>query len=114
VSGEARAYPVDTNPETESDSGPAGRKPGAVGGRTGRKIAVRAFRSRLDGSEGRVFRKNGSSDFLLVDSADASEWNFKGCAVREAPRKCLEALPASKDYWFDWRNYHPDTTVYRR
>jgi hypothetical protein len=21
-------------------------------------------------------------------------------------------LPAMKDYWFDWRTYHPRTTVY--
>ena len=28
--------------------------------------------------------------------------------------KCLARVPALKDYWFDWRNYHPDTTIYKR
>lgn len=53
--------------------------------------------------------------WLLLDTATASEWNFQGCAVSgPAQGKCLERVPALKDYWFDWRNYHPDTTVYRR
>jgi hypothetical protein len=113
VSGEARAYPVDTILQQSPIQDRLGGNPVLlVAGPDGK--SVRAFRSRLDGSEVEFFRKNGSSDFLLVDSANASEWNFKGCAVSgSATGKCLEALPASKDYWFDWRNYHPDTTVYR-
>lgn len=51
---------------------------------------------------------------LMVDET-GSKWDFQGCAV-EGPRKgtCLEPLEAIKDYWFDWREYHPDTTVYGR
>jgi len=53
--------------------------------------------------------------WLLVDSSTASEWNFQGCAVSGPSQgKCLERVPALKDYWFDWRNYHPDTTIYKR
>jgi len=53
--------------------------------------------------------------WLLLDSTTASEWNFQGCAVSgPAQGKCLERVPALKDYWFDWRNYHPDTTIYKR
>lgn len=53
--------------------------------------------------------------WLLFDTATASEWNFQGCAVSgPALGKCLERVPALKDYWFDWRNYHPDTTIYKR
>jgi len=53
--------------------------------------------------------------WLLFDTATASEWNFQGCAVSgPAQGKCLERVPALKDYWFDWRNYHPDTTIYKR
>ena len=52
--------------------------------------------------------------WLLLDTATASEWNFQGCAVSgPAQGKCLDRVPALKDYWFDWRNYHPDTTIYR-
>jgi hypothetical protein len=50
----------------------------------------------------------------LLDTSTASEWNFQGCAVSGAAQgKCLDRVPALKDYWFDWRNYHPDTSIYR-
>lgn len=52
--------------------------------------------------------------WVLLDSTTASEWNFQGCAVSgPAQGKCLDRIPILKDYWFDWRNYHPDTTIYR-
>jgi len=53
--------------------------------------------------------------WILLDTATASEWNFQGCAISgPAQGKCLDRVPALKDYWFDWRNYHHDTTVYKR
>jgi Protein of unknown function (DUF3179) len=53
--------------------------------------------------------------WILVDSATGSEWNFRGCAISgPAAGKCLNRVAILKDYWFDWRNYHPDTTVYKR
>jgi hypothetical protein len=74
---------------------------------------VRAFVSRLDGKDIELFRKSGE-DWVLVDSNSGSEWNFQGCAMTGlAQGKCLQPLPALKDYWFDWRNYHPETSVYR-
>lgn len=52
---------------------------------------------------------------LLTDAATGSEWNFQGCAVSgPAQGNCLEQIPAIKDYWFDWRNYHPGTTVFEK
>ena len=51
----------------------------------------------------------------LLDTTTASEWNFQGCAISgPSLGKCLDRVPALKDYWFDWRNYHPDTTLYKR
>jgi hypothetical protein len=53
--------------------------------------------------------------WILLDSSTASEWNFQGCAISgPSLGKCLDRIPALKDYWFDWRNYHPDTTLYKR
>jgi hypothetical protein len=53
--------------------------------------------------------------WTLLDATTASEWNFQGCAISGPSQgKCLDRVPALKDYWFDWRNYHPDTTVYKR
>jgi hypothetical protein len=53
--------------------------------------------------------------WILLDSTTGSEWNFQGCAISgPALGKCLDRVPALKDYWFDWRNYHADTTIYKR
>jgi len=52
--------------------------------------------------------------WILLDTTTASEWNFQGCAISGPSQgKCLDRVPALKDYWFDWRNYHPDTTIYK-
>ncbi len=52
--------------------------------------------------------------WTLLDTVTASEWNFQGCAISgPSLGKCLDRVPALKDYWFDWRNYHPETTVYK-
>ncbi len=56
-----------------------------------------------------------ANPWALVDSSTASEWNFQGCATSGPSKgKCLDRVNALKDYWFDWRNYHPDTTIYKR
>jgi Protein of unknown function (DUF3179) len=53
--------------------------------------------------------------WILIDSATASEWDFQGCAISGPSKgKCLDRINALKDYWFDWRNYHPQTTLYKR
>lgn len=78
-----------------------------------------------DGASVRAFRRPGGVDFyrlnppkpggvLMMDAATGSEWNFKGCAVTgQRQGTCLEPVPMLKDYWFDWKNYNPRTTVYR-
>jgi hypothetical protein len=114
LSGESKAYPVDTIFKQSPIQDRLGGNPVLVlGGPDGK--SVRAFVSRLDGEEIEFFRKSGTTDFLLVDAINGSEWNFKGCSVSgPSTGKCLTALPAIKDYWFDWRNYHPDTLIYHR
>jgi len=58
--------------------------------------------------------KKSPPTWSLVDSSTASEWNFQGCAIAGPSQgKCLDRIPALKDYWFDWRNYHPNTTIYK-
>lgn len=70
--------------------------------------SVRAFRAPAD----EVYR---TDDGYLMDSATGSRWNFQGCAVEgPAKGKCLEAVTVTRDYWFDWRSYYPQGTVYRR
>ena len=77
--------------------------------------SVRAFRDRIPGVGGAsdFYRITGRSGVLLIDDSTGSEWNFQGCATSEkAKGLCLEPIPMLKDYWFDWRNYNPKTTVY--
>ena len=78
--------------------------------------SVRAFRDRIPGVSGapEFYRMAGTrSAALLMDEATGSEWNFQGCATSgPAKSQCLEPLAMLKDYWFDWRNYNPATTVY--
>jgi hypothetical protein len=114
LSGESKVYPVDTIFKQSPIQDRLGGNPILVlGGPDGK--SVRAFVSRLEGEEVEFFRKSGTTDFLLVDAINGSEWNFKGCAVSGPSRgTCLAGLPAIKDYWFDWRNYHPDTLIYQR
>ena len=88
--------------------------------------SFRVFLSRIDGKDTEFFLqqdatgpsaddKTANAAWALVDSTTASRWNFQGCAISGAAKgKCLDRIPALKDYWFDWRNYHPDTTIYKR
>jgi Protein of unknown function (DUF3179) len=82
--------------------------------------SIRAFRARLDDGEApEFFRKINSSTVdvktpLFIDSQTGTEWNFDGCPVGgKYAGRCLALVPVLKDYWFDWRNYHPDTTIFR-
>jgi hypothetical protein len=55
-----------------------------------------------------------TAPWILLDTTTASEWNFQGCAISGPSQgKCLDRVAALKDYWFDWRNYHPVTTIYK-
>jgi len=76
--------------------------------------SFRTFVSRVEDKDAEFFLKGDTKDWALLDSATASEWSFQGCSTSGAAQeKCLVRIPALKDYWFDWRNYHPDTTIYR-
>ena len=76
--------------------------------------SVRAFRDRIPGVQGAPdFYTKGDGTFM--DAATGSEWNFRGCSTDgKAAGVCLEPVEMLKDYWFDWRNYNPSTTVYGR
>ncbi len=78
--------------------------------------SVRVFRDRIPGVDAApdFYRltppKPGA---LFMDASTGSEWNFQGCAISGKEQGvCLERVQALKDYWFDWRNYNPRTTVW--
>jgi Protein of unknown function (DUF3179) len=76
--------------------------------------SVRVFRRKLPNapSDLQFYRLEDGSG-LLMDAMTGSRFDFHGCAVSGKWKgTCLEQLYSMKDYWFDWRNYHPDTSVY--
>ncbi len=85
--------------------------------------SIRVFRARIhaSGTAPEFYRRTDVSNNnaarvpLFIDSETGSEWTFDGCAISgKLAGACLEPVNALKDYWFDWRNYHPQTTVFRR
>jgi hypothetical protein len=126
IDGAARAYPWETfakqSPVVDRVSGTPLL---LVLGPDGKSFRV--FVSRIDGHDAEFFLQANApvdvqatagseprKDWSLRDTLTNSQWNFQGCATSgPAQGKCLARIPALKDYWFDWRNYHPDTTVYK-
>ena len=113
IGGASRAYPLKT---ILAESPIQDRLDGTpillVAGSDGK--SVRVFVSRIEDKDVEFFRKAGTSEWALMDSVSGAEWNFQGCAVSGPSQgKCLERLNGIKDFWFDWRNYHADTTVYQ-
>jgi hypothetical protein len=77
--------------------------------------SFRVFVARIGGQDAEFFLQSNTdpTQWSLLDTTTNSQWNFQGCAVSGAVQgKCLDRVPALKDYWFDWRNYHHDTSVY--
>jgi hypothetical protein len=113
IAGAARAYPWDLAVQRSPIMDRvAGTPLLLVVGPDGKSFRV--FVSRIGGQDAEFFLKADSKDWVLLDTATASEWNFQGCSISGASQgKCLDRVPALKDYWFDWRNYHHDTTVYK-
>ena len=72
--------------------------------------SIRVFRTHAD-----FYRTSETGQFFLMNATTGSKWNFQGCATEgKAVGSCLEPVYVIKDYWFDWRNYNPTTTVYTR
>ena len=50
---------------------------------------------------------------VLVDAETKSEWDFSGLAVSgELAGTRLRQLQIYADYWFDWKKFHPEGTLF--
>jgi hypothetical protein len=77
------------------------------------KRSVRAFERTVDGRRLEFFQKAENNEFQLIDVETGSTWNFEGKATSGSlSGHQLKKVFVLEDYWFDWRNYHPDTTIY--
>jgi hypothetical protein len=75
--------------------------------------SLRCFDRRLDGDTLELFLEPGSAPPMLLDGRTDSRWDFSGLAVSGplAGRR-LAHLACLKDFWFDWKGYHPKTRVF--
>ncbi len=114
LNGTAKAYPVTTlQSETLTQDRLAGTPLLLAIGPDDKSI--RAFVRRIPGDdhEANFYRMSGQQ-WVMMDSATSSLWDFRGCAFSgPAQGKCLPPVSILKDYWFDWRQYHPDTLIFR-
>lgn len=77
------------------------------------KKSVRVFERNLDGQTLTFFAKPETVPRRLIDSNSGGEWDFSGTALSGPLHgKRLRKIPGLKDYWFDWKNYHPDSQIY--
>ena len=129
--GASRGFPYETVLQEKLILDKVGSEPVLlVVGRDGK--SVRAFRNRISGvnatpsfyrtlpddparAHDASWLERSVRAPLIMDADTGGEWNFQGCALSgKAQGFCLERVEVIKDYWFDWRNYNPHTTVYSR
>ena len=78
------------------------------------KNSVRAFERTINGQELEFFAKSDSKALRLVDAQTGSEWDFTAKAIKGAyAGQKLKQIYLLNDYWFDWKTYNPETTLYR-
>ena len=77
------------------------------------KKSIRVFKTSMDGRALTFVAKAGARPLRLLDAETGSEWDFAGTAL-EGPLagRQLEKVFALKEYWFDWKTYHPATSLY--
>ncbi len=111
--GASVAFPI----ETVRAAGPVNH---AVGGEPVLVVAgadgnsVRSFFRRLGGNVLVFYKAPGAAEFALIDEATGSRWDFSGRSI-DGPLagRQLARIQNTKDFWFDWQRYNPQTAVYR-
>jgi len=112
INGASRAYPEETiKKERLIVDSPGGVPLFIVTAADGKSI--RAFKSNVDGRQLEFFIEPRQDPPVMVDSETGSKWSFAGTAISgPLTGKRLERVTILKDFWFDWKNYHPQTTVF--
>lgn len=113
INGASRAYPFDALLKQSPILDELGSVPILILLGDDKK-SVRAFERTLDGRKLELFVKPNVSPFRTVDAETGSEWDFSGKAVSgPAAGKQLKKIAVLNDYWFDWKAYNPNTTLYQ-
>jgi hypothetical protein len=108
--GASKAYPADALARQNPIIDQIGDTPLIVMlGEDGK--SVRVFDRRVEGRALEFFLQPDTH--TLVDKETGSLWDFTGAATSGAlAGRRLARLQPVKDYWFDWKMYHPETGVY--
>ena len=110
INGKDRAYPTESLKQQKGVLDEVGGTPIFIVAADDGK-SIRVFDRRIEDKTLELFVKEGEA--LLVDAQSGSKWNFSGLCVEGSSKgKQLKQLPMLKDYWFDWKGYHPGTTIY--
>ena len=112
INGTAKAYPVESLQKQQLILDEVGGLPLFVLIGEDQKSA-RAFERRLDGRSLEFFVATEANKRQLIDIETGSSWDFTGrCQSGKLAGKQLKPIPVLKDYWFDWKIYHPKTSIY--
>lgn len=114
VGGDAIAYPMSAVEKQSPILDRVGGQPLLLVLGEDRK-SVRGFVPEVKGEFVELFVVPGRNPLEMRDAATGSRWDFSGTAV-EGPLAGtrLKRVAADKDYWFNWKTYHPGTRVYNR
>ncbi len=114
VGGQAKAYPVEVLVSQNPVVDELGEVPLLlVVADEGESI--RCFDRRLDGEVLDLYLKPDSEGpLVLVDSQTGSEWDFSGQSIAgPMAGKSLQKIHILRDFWFDWKIFHPESSVFR-
>jgi len=112
-SGEARAFPVEHLSVAGVVLDDVGGTPIAIV-RAPDGRSTRVFDRRIDGTVIELFARVDTSSFRVVDAGSGSEFDFTGTAVSGPyAGRTLARVPFLEEYWFDWKNYHPQSDIAR-
>jgi Protein of unknown function (DUF3179) len=112
LNGKAKAYPLDALRKQNPLIDTLGGVPLLIVVGEDQK-SVRAFDRTLDDRKLEFFIKPETSPLRLFDAETGSQWDFTGTATSGTlTGRQLRKVAVLNDYWFDWKLYHADTSVY--
>jgi hypothetical protein len=77
------------------------------------KQSLRVFERAVAGHPHEFFVKADAQPLQLIDAETGSVWDFSGVAVSgPLTGQRLKPVALLKDFWFDWKLYHPGTAVF--
>jgi hypothetical protein len=75
--------------------------------------SLRCFDRRVGDETLDLYLAPGSNPPVILDAKSGSLWDFSGAAVSgPLAGERMRRINCLKDYWFDWKTYHPKSEIY--